>query len=388
MTLRSPWFATFAVLVSSSLLAAAPAQDPVVHVDASPLRDALAWYRGTLDEALVRARAEGRQVVLVFQRNGCKRCEELVEKTLVNPAVVAELADSLCLSIDGESTSGAPLVARFGVAEYPTLVWLSPDGSLRDRVVGVLGATELLREAQRIRSDRETVGELRRRVAADEGNVDLRWRLSQKLRAAGDGNGAQAEIERIKKLDPTGRSKPMRLMRLDDLRTQVRRTYDETRGAFDTQAIVALLERDLDPEVLYRGWTIVADFEAGALARIQKARLSTPAQAAAARGRRRSALKSAWPHCPVDELVSFGNGLAWSFYEAAEELAAEDRAFALAVAERVAERAGDQPPVLDTLACCLYMNDRKADAVALVRRCIELDPSNDQWPARLVEFAP
>ena len=33
--------------------------------------------------------------------------------------------------------------ARFGVADYPTLVWLSPDGSLRDRVVGVLGATEL-----------------------------------------------------------------------------------------------------------------------------------------------------------------------------------------------------------------------------------------------------
>jgi hypothetical protein len=248
-------------------------------------------------------------------------------------------------------------------------------------------ATEFLREAQRIRSDRETVGELRRRVAADEGNVELRWRLSQKLRAAGDGNGAEEQIARIKQLDPAGRSKPMRLMRLDDLRTAVRRTWDETRGAFDTSTIAALLERDGDPEVLFKGWSIVADFESGALARIQKARQSTPVQAAAARARQREALRRAWACCPSEQLVAFGNDLAWNFFEAAEELAAEDKRFARDVAKRVAELAGEEPAVLDTLACCTFMNGDKDEALRLVRRCLELDPTNEQWKLRLEEFS-
>lgn len=358
-----------------------------MSTDATAVRDAVRWFPGTFDEALAKARVENRQVVLVFRVEDCKRCDEFARKTLAQASVVAELADAICLSIDGESASGSPLVARFGVADYPTVVWLGSDGALRDRLIGAVPATEFLREVQRVRSDRETVGELRRRVQADESNVDLRWRLAQKLRAGGDGAGAEEQIARIKKLDPTGRSKPMRLMRLDELRTAVRRTYDESRGAFDTSSIAALLEHDTDTEVLFRGWSIVADFEAGALARIQKARQSTPTQAAAARARQRGALKRAWSCCPTDEIVGFGNQLAWVYFEGAEELGTEDKQFARAVAQRAAELAGDDPTVLDTLACCSFMNGDKDEALRLVRRCLELDPTNEQWKVRLEEFS-
>lgn len=356
--------------------------------DASSLRSSIAWHRGTFDEALARARAESRQVFVVFRRNGCKLCDEFFRDTLTHPAVVAEFADSVCVSIDGMEEAGAALVTRYGVAEYPTAVWLSPEGVARDRVVGVLGPTELLHEAQRIRADRETIPELRRRIAADEDNVDLRWRLAQKLRASGDGVGAEEQIARIKKLDPSGRSKPMRLMRLDELRVQVRRTYDEARGAFDVSPFARALEHEADPEVLFRGWSIVADFEVGALARIQQARESTPVQAAAARARRREALQRAWPHCPRDEMIEFGNALAWSFYESTEELGAEEKAFALQVAARAAELAPEAPAVVDTLACCLWMNGKKDEALAAARRCVELDPKNDAWRERVEEFTP
>ncbi|MCK6446160.1 MAG: thioredoxin family protein [Planctomycetes bacterium] len=356
--------------------------------DASSIRGSIAWHRGTFDEALARARAESRQVFVVFRRNDCKLCDEFFRNTLTHPAVVAEFADSVCVSIDGLEAAGGTLVARYGVAEYPTAVWLSPDGVARDRVVGVLGPTELLHEAQRIRADRETIPELRRRIAADENNVDLRWRLAQKLRASGDGVGAEEQIAKIKQLDPSGRSKPMRLMRLDELRVQVRRTYDEVRGAFDVSPFARALEHEADPEVLFRGWSIVADFEVGALARIQQARDSTPVQAAAARARRRAALQRAWPHCPRDEMIEFGNALAWSFYESTEELGPEEKEFALQVAARAAELAPEAPAVVDTLACCLWMNGKKDEALAAARRCVELDPKNDAWRERVEEFTP
>lgn len=377
------WLASLALGVTS---ARRPEPEPALPRGAQAAPVTQRWFEGTFDDALARARVERRPIVLVFVRKDCPRCDELVRVTFADPAVFAEFADDLCLSLDAQHGAVEALAARFGITEHPTIVWLSPDGTLRDRIVGAPPANELARQARRVRADHETIAELRARVAANESDVEVRWRLAQKLRAAGDGNGAAEQIERIKKLDPDGRSKPMRLMRLDDVRNEVRRTYDEARGAFDTSSLAALLARESDPDVLFRGWSIVADFEAGALARIQQAHSSTPEQAAAARGRRRTALRAAWPHCPYDECAKFGNDLAWSFYECSEELDDAERRFALDVAERAVERAGELPALLDTLACCLFMNGRLEEAKALERRCVELDPKNETWQTRLAEF--
>lgn len=348
----------------------------------------IAWFRGSFDQALARARVEGRPLFLVVQRQGCAACAEFARTALAHPAVVAEFADSVCVAIDCQSEAGAALLARYGALDHPCSVWLSPEGVLRERIVGALPPNELLRQARRIRAERETAAELRRRIASDESNVDLRWRLAQKLRAAGDGVGAEEQIARIKELDPSGRSKPMRLMRLDDLRTRVRRTYDEARGAFDTSELTTALEREDDPEVLFRGWSIVADFETGALARLQQSERSTPAQAAAARARRRAAQRQAWPHCPFEELVTVGNQLAWSSYEASAELTPEERGFALEVARRAAELAPEDAAVLDTLACCLHINGLREEALEVARRCVALEPGNEAWRARVEAFTP
>jgi hypothetical protein len=94
----------------------------------------------------------------------------------------------------------------------------------------------------------------------------------------------------------------------------------------------------------------------------------------------------AWPFVPETELTGFGAFLAGRMWERRETLSADEKAFALGVGQKIESKAEKETAALDAVACCYFINGKKEDALKLVRKCIELEPTNADFKARLTEF--
>ncbi|TDJ66765.1 MAG: DUF255 domain-containing protein [Planctomycetota bacterium] len=353
------------VIAALSAMPGAAAQGPRDE----PARGAIEWFEGTYQAALDRAAAEERLVFIDFWTDWCRWCDRLHAETYAADSVVAELQDVVCITVDAESESGAALARRFGVRKYPTLLVVNGSGEPEDKLGGFLHAPTLVAELRRVKRGEWTIGALRKAVTADGTDLGARWALAKKLRAVGDDAGYDREVAAIHLADPEGRSTPMRAMALARLLKETFGAFKRTRE-FDARELRALLAGAKDGEFLYEGWSTLAYYQA----------VSDRREAA------RSSYRLAWPHCPVTKIADFGNQIAWLYWESASELSTEEQVWALAVARKAAQAAGDDAAVLDTLACCLYMNGLQSEALCTVRRCIELDPDMAEWRERLQAF--
>ncbi len=97
----------------------------------------IVWLKGTLEEALEQARKENKLVFVDFWTTWCGWCKKLDHDTYTDPKVIAALNEHyVCLSVDAESKIGAPLARKYSVNGYPTLLFLTTDGLVRERVGG------------------------------------------------------------------------------------------------------------------------------------------------------------------------------------------------------------------------------------------------------------
>ena len=108
-------------------------------------RSPIAWTAYS-EDALARAIAAGRPVLLDFEAEWCLPCREMERTTFRDPAVVRAAAAFATLKIDltEEDDPTAALRERFGVAGVPTYVLLGPDGQERRRLVGFVSPGEML----------------------------------------------------------------------------------------------------------------------------------------------------------------------------------------------------------------------------------------------------
>ena len=106
------------------------------------------------DEALARAAAAGRPVLIDFSAAWCLPCREMEHTTFRDPAVVHAAAGFVALKVDvtGEDERSSALTGRFGVAGVPTLLLLGPDGRERGRFARFVGAEDMLRALEEARS--------------------------------------------------------------------------------------------------------------------------------------------------------------------------------------------------------------------------------------------
>jgi thiol:disulfide interchange protein DsbD len=98
-------------------------------------------------EAIARARAEGRPVIIDFWAEWCVACKELDRIAWADPRVREEAARFVAVKLDG--TDGSPQFdeasARYRVAGMPTVIFLDARGrEVPDRVLGAIGADEMV----------------------------------------------------------------------------------------------------------------------------------------------------------------------------------------------------------------------------------------------------
>jgi thiol:disulfide interchange protein DsbD len=106
------------------------------------------------DQALAKAKAEGRPVMIDFFAEWCAACKELDRETYVAPTVADESQRFVTIKVDATESKDAidALFDRFGVQGLPTVAFVGSDGNIlkSPRVTGFLDAPEFLGQLRQV----------------------------------------------------------------------------------------------------------------------------------------------------------------------------------------------------------------------------------------------
>ncbi len=84
-------------------------------------------------EAVEKARAEKKLLVLDFGAKWCVPCQRMEKETLVSPEVSQLLSRCILVKVDADEQP--ELITEFGVSGVPDIRFLSPDGSELKRIM-------------------------------------------------------------------------------------------------------------------------------------------------------------------------------------------------------------------------------------------------------------
>ena len=97
----------------------------------------------TVRKALARAEAEGKLVLLYYTTTWCAPCRVMEETTFEDPEVAAWVAEhTIALKLDGDLSRGR--AKRYDEHGYPAVVYVDPDGTAVDRIVGLVDSADFL----------------------------------------------------------------------------------------------------------------------------------------------------------------------------------------------------------------------------------------------------
>lgn len=121
-------------------------QPTVTHGAAqSAHSDAIAWFPGSVDEALTEAQAKNKPVFLFWHAAWCPYCQDLKASVFTRPDVIAKLEFFVPVSLDGDLPGAQKISDQFHVAGYPTVLVLRGD---RTELARISGGMDLNRYAE------------------------------------------------------------------------------------------------------------------------------------------------------------------------------------------------------------------------------------------------
>ena len=242
--------------LAAGLLCPAPATPQTLTVRAvvEDPRGRVEWFRGSYEELLAEAARSERVVFLDFYSRSSAYSRKLEKTTYLASSVLTELKEILCFGVDVDSRDSKALRRRFQVKGTPALVFLDPDGDLRDHLNGYFGPERFTHELRRIKQNSGTFSDLRGRIEATPADLDARWELACKLREIGDLDGHLSELARIRERDPQGTSRASLRIKLSEL-------YTRAAVELELEPLYAFVEPQKDPIVRFEGWWKIWDLE-------------------------------------------------------------------------------------------------------------------------------
>ncbi|NOY37253.1 MAG: thioredoxin family protein [Chlorobi bacterium] len=104
-------------------------------------------------DAALKASWEKRQNMMIdFYTATCFPSKQLDQEVYRNKAFLPYTDSIICVKVDGESPEGRPLVARFGITGYPTVLFVDPDGQELERLTAFIPLDPFLENLKRILS--------------------------------------------------------------------------------------------------------------------------------------------------------------------------------------------------------------------------------------------
>jgi thioredoxin-related protein len=107
---------------------------------ASVKAEGIRWYTDA-DDAWTEVDQAGRPLMVLVTRQGCPFCVRMKNSTLADPLVVQVVnAEFVALRVDQQEDPA--FVRDLGIKAFPTLLIISPDDKLVDRVKGYMNADQ------------------------------------------------------------------------------------------------------------------------------------------------------------------------------------------------------------------------------------------------------
>lgn len=157
----------------------------------------------SLEDALRKAAAEDRLVLVDVFARWCGPCQQLDRESFVHAAVAAETdAHFVAVKVDGEEGDGPEVMRRYHVVGFPTQLVLRPDGTEVDRVFGFLSGPDL---ASTLRGYREGHGTVEQRTAEARQrpeDLELQAEVAMRTIVRGDMRAARPFVDRVLSADP------------------------------------------------------------------------------------------------------------------------------------------------------------------------------------------
>lgn len=369
-------------MILEALLCLAPL--PTFVEGEEPTPDNNRWYAGSLDRALVTAEREDRPVLLYFWVPGSGQCADMYESTIKADAPVERMRSFLLVSVDSSNAELYPLFEQYSITTVPAVRVLDDSGAAIDGMTGNVEPDKFVNELTRILDGEGTLSDLTRRVAEDPSDLELQNLLAGKYQDLGDQEKHDEIREGIKAADPEGRSKIAAQLILQDVVNECR---DGATGPdeVDLARLVEHIGAMPDNEVVFTAWQ----------------NLSAMHSARGEFDKQIDAMQGAWAVIPDDQVAPWGSrGATWLWLNR-DALKKKEKAFALdmatkalaaaekAVAEDAAgpeEHAAYLAHQVTNLARCQYMNEQPEDAIASMRRAVELLPEHDELAERLALY--
>jgi len=139
------------------------------------------WERD-FEEALKKAKAAGKPILVDFWADWCGWCHRLDKTTYVDPVVVGKAQGFVAVKVDTEDgREGADVAARYDVQSLPTIVFLSPEGRQVHRLNGFQGPGQFPRTMDQALKVGKQVRQLEEALSRDPGDAAALAGLGQHL---------------------------------------------------------------------------------------------------------------------------------------------------------------------------------------------------------------
>jgi len=108
------------------------------------LKAGITFKELSLQEALDQARKENKLVFIDVYADWCGPCKYLAQNIFTDEDLGVFMNEHFVnVQLDGEAGDGLALMRQFNLTAFPTMLYLSPDGSLLKKIVGVVSADEI-----------------------------------------------------------------------------------------------------------------------------------------------------------------------------------------------------------------------------------------------------
>lgn len=166
---------------------------PMLLVWSFPPQEETKPFRSMSFEAACKAaKAEQKVVFIDFYTRWCGPCKKLDKTTWKNGAIQAWLTEkTIALKLDAEKE--VALAKKYRINSYPTLLFLKPDGTEIDRLVGYKEPEDFLEEAKAALSGKDAIARAKEKLKGKEDDPMERMNYARALAQKGKKKEALAE---------------------------------------------------------------------------------------------------------------------------------------------------------------------------------------------------
>jgi thioredoxin-related protein len=161
------------------------------------------FLHGQLAEAIKKADTEKKPVMIDFVTDWCRWCDTLDARTYSDQEVAAYINEHVIpIKIDAEKGEGIQIAKKYGVAAYPTILFLRSDGEEVDRMLGYVQAEPFLKTATDYVNGVNTMSVLLEQLKSKPDDGALHYALATKYADRNDLKSASGHFKRLIELDP------------------------------------------------------------------------------------------------------------------------------------------------------------------------------------------